>query len=98
MDGYFSAAKLSKKSGGGGNYGYPDIAVNSFLPMGRDRVAEKKKDVSVIDRLNTGLAVPSCQSQFIAGTARCSEARKEVCGLCGSKCNHNIMDDLYGMN
>ena len=102
VDGYFSAAKLSVSSGGGGDYGIPDIAKNVFDEMTVDRVAQaaagKSNDTtgSVLPRLHHALAVPKCQSKFTAGTSRSGPCRKDVTGVFGSVCVHSISDHIFG--
>ena len=78
---------MSILHGGGGDYGSPGIAQNVFFPLLRDRVLEMataKFKSSAIDRLRIGLAVPSCQSNFVAGTSRGEITRKDVAGTSGN--------------
>ena len=80
-----------------------------FEPDPRDRVEEAKirrsqtnapapqADIETALREKTGLAVPLCQSNFIAGTDRRKSDYVDVAGIFTSVCVHRVVDQLFGL-
>ena len=71
-----------------------------FINLEKDRVMENKVIAGESDEIHrtlTGIVIPGCQSQFLAGNELESMSNKNDCsGIFGNVCVHNISDMILG--